>query len=78
MGAISANVPCISLVTGPMLTGSYEGKRVGACTDCRMYWKNYRAGVIDIEDIGKVNDELVPSGGVSEMPTWLATTVLMS
>ena len=42
-----------------------------------MYWKNYRAGVIDIEDIGKVNDELVPSGGVSEMPTWLATTVLM-
>jgi dihydroxy-acid dehydratase len=65
MGAISANVPCISLVTGPMLTGSYEGKRVGACTDCRMYWKNYRAGVIDIEDIGKVNDELVPSVGVS-------------
>ncbi|KAL5504385.1 hypothetical protein ACEPAH_8459 [Sanghuangporus vaninii] len=63
MGAISANVPCISLVTGPMLTGSYEGKRVGACTDCRSYWKDYRAGVIDIEDIVRVNDELVPSVG---------------
>ncbi|OCB90190.1 dihydroxy-acid and 6-phosphogluconate dehydratase [Sanghuangporus baumii] len=63
MGAISANVPCISLVTGPMLTGSYEGKRVGACTDCRSYWKDYRAGVVDIEDIVRVNDELVPSVG---------------
>ncbi|KAL5486273.1 hypothetical protein ACEPAI_7319 [Sanghuangporus weigelae] len=63
MGAISANVPCISLVTGPMLTGSYEGKRVGACTDCRSYWKDYRAGIIDIEDIVRVNDELVPSVG---------------
>ena len=64
MGAISANVPCISLVTGPMLTGSHEGRRVGACTDCRRYWKDYRAGIIDIEDIVRVNDELVPSVGV--------------
>ncbi|EJD07087.1 dihydroxy-acid and 6-phosphogluconate dehydratase [Fomitiporia mediterranea MF3/22] len=63
MGAISANIPCISLVTGPMLTGSYEGRRVGACTDCRSYWKDYRAGIIDIEDITRVNDELVPSVG---------------
>lgn len=47
-----------------MLTGSHEGKRVGACTDCRSYWKNYRAGLIDIEEIVRVNDELVPSVGV--------------
>lgn len=65
MGALSSNTPCISLVTGPMLTGSYQGKRVGACTDCRSYWKNYRAGMVDIEEIYKVNDELVPSVGVS-------------
>lgn len=65
MGAISANVPCIALVTGPMLTGSHQGRRVGACTDCRSYWKDYRAGVIDIEEIVRVNDELVPSVGVS-------------
>ncbi|KAI5120715.1 hypothetical protein M0805_007676 [Coniferiporia weirii] len=63
MGAISANVPCISLVTGPMLTGSHKGERVGACTDCRSYWKSYRAGIIDIEEIVRVNDELVPSVG---------------
>lgn len=40
-GAISANVPSIQLVTGPMLTGSHRGSRVGACTDCRGYWKKY-------------------------------------
>ncbi|THH08919.1 hypothetical protein EW145_g2385 [Phellinidium pouzarii] len=63
MGAISANVPCISLVTGPMLAGSHQGRRVGACTDCRSYWKSYRAGLIDIEEIGRVNNELVSSVG---------------
>lgn len=64
-GAISANVPAIALVTGPMLTGSHKGTRVGACTDCRSYWKRYRANEIDIEDIASVNDELVPGVGVS-------------
>lgn len=64
-GAISANVPSIQLVTGPMLTGSHRGSRVGACTDCRGYWKKYRAEEIDIEEIGRVNDELVPGLGVS-------------
>lgn len=64
MGAISANTPCVSLVSGPMLTGSHRGRRVGACTDCRRYWKDYRAGLIDIEEINAVNNELVPTVGV--------------
>jgi len=33
MGALSADVPAISLVTGSMLTGSHRDQRVGACTD---------------------------------------------
>lgn len=61
MGAISANKPAISLVTGPMLTSSSRGTRVGACTDCRKGWAAYRAGEIDIEDITDLNDELAPS-----------------
>ncbi len=63
MGAASAGVPAIQLVTGPMLTGSHEGTRVGACTDCRRYWGNFRAGEIDEAEIGRVNDQLVPSVG---------------
>src|SRR6187397_1272327 len=30
MGAASAGVPCVSLVTGSMLTGPHQGERVGA------------------------------------------------
>ena len=47
MGAASAGIPAISLVTGAMLTGSHRGERVGACTDCRRYWGKYRGEQID-------------------------------
>jgi dihydroxy-acid dehydratase len=61
MGAISANKVCLPLVTGPMMPGSSKGVRVGACTDCRSHWAAYRAGEIDMEDIGAVNEELAPT-----------------
>ncbi|MHC8380342.1 IlvD/Edd family dehydratase [Pseudomonas sp. LB3P14] len=63
MGAASANVPAIELVTGAMLTGSHQGERVGACTDCRRYWGKYRAGEINDDQIDAVNDRLVASVG---------------
>jgi len=63
MGAASANVPAISLVTGSMLTGSHQGERVGACTDCRRYWGRYRAEEIDSDEISRVNNQLVASVG---------------
>jgi dihydroxy-acid dehydratase len=63
MGAASANVPAISLVTGSMLTGSHQGERVGACTDCRRYWGKYRAEEIDSDEISRVNNQLVASVG---------------
>ncbi|OWT75782.1 MULTISPECIES: IlvD/Edd family dehydratase [unclassified Achromobacter] len=63
MGAASANVPAIELVTGSMLTSSHRGERVGACTDCRRYWGKYRAEEIDGEEIVDVNNRLVGSVG---------------
>jgi dihydroxy-acid dehydratase len=63
MGAASANIPTIQLVTGAMLTGSHRGERVGACTDCRRYWGKFRAGEIDAEETADVNDQLVASVG---------------
>ena len=63
MGAASAGVPCVQLVTGSMLTGSHRGERVGACTDCRRYWGRYRAEEIDAAEIAQVNDQLVASVG---------------
>ncbi|MEO6271110.1 MAG: dihydroxy-acid dehydratase, partial [Lautropia sp.] len=43
MGAASAGIPAIQLVTGAMLTGSHRSERVGACTDCRRFWARFRA-----------------------------------
>ncbi len=63
MGAASAGIPAIQLVTGSMLTGSHRSERVGACTDCRRYWSRFRAGEIDAEETADVNDQLVASVG---------------
>ena len=63
MGAASAGLPAIQLITGSMLTGSHRGERVGACTDCRRYWAKFRAEEIDAEEIDDVNNQLVASVG---------------
>lgn len=63
MGAICADRPAILEVTGPMLTGSSRGERVGACTDCRRCWAAYRAGEIDEARLAEVNDALAPTVG---------------
>jgi len=63
MGAASAGIPAIQLITGSMLTGSHRGERVGACTDCRRYWARFRAGEIDAAEKEEVNDQLVASVG---------------
>ena len=63
MGAASANVPAIMLVTGPMITGDHHGERLGACTDCRRVWAKFRAGDLDEREIGEINAKLAPSAG---------------
>jgi len=63
MGAVSAAVPAILLVTGPMLAGDWRGERVGACTDCRRFWARFRAGDITAGQIAEVNSELAPTVG---------------
>ena len=63
MGAASAGLPAIQLITGSMLTGSHRSERVGACTDCRRYWGKFRAEEIDEAEITEVNDQLVASVG---------------
>jgi dihydroxy-acid dehydratase len=63
MGAASAGIPAIQLITGSMLTGSHRNQRVGACTDCRRYWGRFRAEEIDADEIADVNNQLVPSVG---------------
>ena len=63
MGAASANIPAIQLVTGPMSTGRYHGQRLGACTDCRSFWGKYRAGAIDTRQINEIEAQLSVTAG---------------
>ena len=63
MGAASAGIPAIGLVTGPMLPGNVGAERVGACTDCRRYWAAYRRGEIDRQTVSEVESNLVPTTG---------------
>ncbi len=63
MGAASAGLPAIQLITGSMLTGSHRGECVGACTDCRRYWGKFRADEIGADEVAEVNSQLVASVG---------------
>lgn len=63
MGAASANVPAIQFTGGPMANGEYNGKTLGACSDCRYYWQEYRAGQLDEEELEEINRSLAPTAG---------------
>jgi len=63
MGAVSADVPAIQLITGPMLVGHHKGEVLGACTDCRRLWGQHRAGQIDEAEIEVLSGRLAPTQG---------------
>ncbi len=63
MGAASANIPSIQLVTGPMLAMPFQGERLGACTDCRRFWGRYRAGEISDAQIDEIEGKLATTAG---------------
>ena len=63
MGAVSAGLPAVMLVAGPMMTGRHRGERLGACTDCRRFWATYRSGRIDEKEINTVEGKLATTAG---------------
>jgi len=63
MGAISADVPAVQLVTGPMMAMPFRGERLGACTDCRRFWGKYRAGEVSDEGIDEIEGNLATTAG---------------
>ncbi|MDP6708381.1 MAG: dihydroxy-acid dehydratase [Alphaproteobacteria bacterium] len=63
MGAISADLPATQLIIGPMLTHRRRGERLGACTDCRRFWAEYRGGRIDAAEIEEIEGGLATTAG---------------
>lgn len=77
MGAASADIPAILTVTGPMITGSHKGERLGACTDCRRFWGQHRAGAVDAAEIEEIGDRLAPGPGTCMVMGTASTMALV-
>ena len=63
MAAVSVDLPVVSLPVGPMASGAWRDETLGACTDCRRFWREARAGRMDPADLESVQEELVPGPG---------------
>ncbi|HWG80554.1 MAG TPA: dihydroxy-acid dehydratase, partial [Stellaceae bacterium] len=63
MGATSMNLPAIFLPAGPMLRGHWHGKQLGSGSDVWKYWAELRAGNIDAQAWGEIEDGIARSAG---------------
>jgi len=63
MGAASADVPAIVVTGGPMLDGRFRGEALGACTDCRRYENELRAGNLSREEWDEMEEAICRSPG---------------
>jgi dihydroxy-acid dehydratase len=63
MGAASAGLPAIQIVAGPMMTGRWRSERLGACTDCRRFWAQFRAGKVSPAEIQQIEGGLATTAG---------------
>src|SRR5262245_5100740 len=78
MGAASAGKPAIQLIGGPQMTSRYKDDRVGACTDCRKFWTQYRAGKIGKAEIEAVEGRLVTTAGTCAVMGTASTMAAIS
>lgn len=77
MGAASADKPAVLLVGGPMMTGRHKGERLGACTDCRRFWGQYRGGTVDEAEINQVEGRLAVTSGTCAVMGTASTMALL-
>jgi dihydroxy-acid dehydratase len=78
MAAAVSRVPAIVDVVGPMMTGTFRGERLGACTDCRRLWAQYRAGEVNDEDIQLIRHNLATTSGPCMVMGTASTMAIMA
>lgn len=78
MAAASSDIPVMLEVVGPMMTGSWRGERLGACTDCRRFWGAYRGGELSDEEIASVRQELVSTTGTCTVMGTASTMAVLT
>ena len=77
MAAASVDRPAIVLPVGPMVVGHYKGEVLGACTDCRRLWSDFRGGRISEAEIETANARLAPSVGTCMVMGTASTMAIM-
>ena len=78
MAAAVSEVPVILEVTGPMITNTWQGERLGACTDCRRMWAKYRAGDIGESEVSTVEGALATTSGTCMVMGTASTMACMA
>ena len=63
MGAASADIPAIVVTGGPMLSGQWRNRKLGAGTDGRKLFDLYRAGRMTDEELCEIEGGLARSAG---------------
>jgi dihydroxy-acid dehydratase len=63
MAAASVDIPTVVVPTGPMVVGHHRGEVLGACTDCRRLWAQFRVGQKDAAELELIGGRLAPSVG---------------
>ncbi|HWB85429.1 MAG TPA: IlvD/Edd family dehydratase [Bryobacteraceae bacterium] len=63
MGAASADLPAIMVPGGPMLSGQWGGRTIGAGTDTRRLFEQFRAGRVTEQELCEVEGGLLRSPG---------------
>lgn len=63
MGAASVDIPAIVVPGGPMLAGTWRGRKLGSGTDGRKLFEMFRAGRLSEEEWCEVEGSIARSGG---------------
>jgi dihydroxy-acid dehydratase len=70
MGAASADVPSIMITGGPAEAGRFRGRPISTATDLWRFADDYRAGLMNDDDMAELEDALHPTiGHCNEMGT---------
>jgi dihydroxy-acid dehydratase len=77
MAAESANTPAIVLPVGPMATGRHRGRVLGACTDCRAAWAQFRAGRMGEAELQSLGTRLAATPGTCTVMGTASTIALI-
>ena len=78
MAAAVGRVPAVVEVTGPMVTNTWRGERLGACTDCRRMWARGRAGTLSAEELLEVEGSLATTPGTCMVMGTASTMATMA